>query len=133
MPKATKLAPAEAEIMDGIWEMEPPVTVREVHSKLYPNGEKALTTVQTMMNILADKGFLSRKKTGMVNFYTPKLSREQAAQMEARSLVSRLFHGSFGALAAHLINSGSLSKEELRELKTLIDSKASDKEDSKKK
>ncbi len=132
MPKANKLAPAEAEIMDGIWDMEAPVTVRQVHSRLYPNGEKALTTVQTIMNILVDKGVLSRRKTGMVNFYTPKLTREQAAQMEARSLVSRLFHGSFGALAAHLINSGSLSRDELNQLKELIEARAQDSQEKKK-
>lgn len=60
----------------------------------------------------------------MVNFYTPVLSRQEAAGLETRSLVSRMFKGSFGALAAHLIDSGELSREDLDALKALIEARA---------
>ncbi len=79
--------------------------------------------MQTMMNILVKKGFLQKEKIGMVNFYTPTLSREQFAQRETRSLVARIFHGSFGALANYLVSSGELSQEELNELRALIEAK----------
>ena len=123
MKKPKKLAESEWEIMLGIWKMEPPVTVRDVHSKVYPNGEKAYTTIQTIMNSLVDKGFLGRKKIGMVNFYDPAYSKEDAASNETENLVSRLFQGSFGALANYLINSGELSQSDLKEIKNLIDEK----------
>lgn len=116
-----KLSPAESELMDCIWKMPKRVTVREVHQQLFPNGEKAYTTVQTMLNILTDKKFLRRKKIGMVNFYSAKVSREQAMKNETRSLVASIFHGSFGALATHLIKSGELNRQELDEIKKLID------------
>jgi len=118
-----RLAEAEGEVMDGVWDLDDSVTVREVHEKLYPNGEKAYTTVQTIMNILTEKGVLSRKKIGPVNVYTALLSREDVARDETQSLVSRMFEGSFGALAAYLVNSDTLSREELDELKSLIDEK----------
>ena len=119
--KIKKLSPAESELMDCIWKMPKRVTVREVHQQLFPNGEKAYTTVQTMMNILTDKKFLRRKKIGMVNFYSAKVSREQAMKNETRSLVASIFHGSFGALATHLIKSGELNRQELDAIKKLID------------
>ena len=112
--------------MDQVWDFDRPMTVREVHEALYPNGEKAYTTVQTIMNILTDKGVLSRQKIGPVNVYSPALSREDAARDETQSLVSRMFEGSFGALATYLVNSDTLSREELDELKSLIDKKESD-------
>ena len=118
-----KLNEAEWEIMEGIWRFNRPVTVREIHELLYPNGEKAYTTVQTFMNILTEKGFLKREKTGLVNFYTPTLTQEEAARLETRKLVSRLFRGSFGAFASYLINSGELSDEDLKQLKSLIEQK----------
>ena len=121
MAKNKRLAEAEWEIMDGVWDLDRTVTVREVHDHLYPNGEKAYTTVQTTMNILTDKGGLSRRKIGPVNVYTPVLSRQVAANEETRSLVSRMFEGSFSALAVHLVDSGSLSRKELNKLKSLID------------
>ncbi|RMD96375.1 MAG: BlaI/MecI/CopY family transcriptional regulator [Calditrichaeota bacterium] len=123
MKKRKKLNEAEWEVMEGVWHFSKPVTVRQVHSLLYPNGEKAYTTVQTFMNILVEKGFLKREKIGMVNFYAPNLSREDAAQMETKNLVSRIFHGSFGALANYLINSGELSEQDLQKIKNLIEKK----------
>ena len=121
--KPKKIAEAEWDLMLGIWDLEPPVSVRDVHNYLYKNGEKAYTTVQTLMNILVDKGFLTRKKLGMVNFYTPTLSRQKATDAETHSLVAKLFSGSFGELANYLIKSGELSKDDLAAIKQLIDEK----------
>lgn len=121
MKKPKKLAEAEWEIMDGVWQFSKPLTVRELHEHLYPEGQKAYTTVQTIMNILVDKGFLCKKKIGMVNFYTALLSREKFAKRETRSLVSRIFDGSFGALANYLVESGELSQRELNQLKAIIE------------
>ncbi len=126
MAKKRKLNEAEWEIMEGVWHFDRPVTVREVHEVLYPQKQKAYTTVQTIMNILTDKGFLQREKRGKVNFYTPTLSREDAARMETQNLVSRLFQGSFGALANYLINSGQLTEKDLQEIKALLDQKDRD-------
>ena len=124
MAKVKRLPPAEAEVMGAVWQMEGSVTVRQVHSRLYPDGEKAYTTVQTVMNKLVQKGFLARQKTGMVNFYSRLITLEEAAEEETGTLVSRLFQGSFGALATFLVGSGELSQEELDDLKRLIDEKA---------
>ena len=120
MKKPKRLSEAEWEIMLGIWDGPVPATVRDIHTRLYPNGEKAYTTVQTIMNILHEKGFLTREKIGLVNFYSPTLSREEAASQETGSLVSRLFHGSFGALANYLIDSDMLTQQDLQKLKAMI-------------
>ena len=123
MNRKKRLAEAEWEVMDGVWQMDRTVTVREIRERLYPDGEKAYTTVQTIMNILVDKGVLAKQKIGPVNVYTAVISRKDAAQDETQSLVSRMFQGSFGALATYLIDSGELSQEELDELKALIDAR----------
>lgn len=123
MAKKQKLSDAEWEIMQSVWDNNTPITVRELHTALYPNGEKAYTTVQTLMNILFEKGFLRREKIGMVNFYRPALSRQQATSNETTSFVSKLFDGSFGALANYLINSNALTTDDLQKLKKLIESK----------
>ncbi len=118
-----RLSEAEWEVMDGVWHLDRQVTVRDVVDYLYPNGEKAYTTVQTIMNILFEKGVLNRRKIGPVNVYMPTLSREDAAQVETRTLVSRMFEGSFGALATYLVDSGELSQGELDELRALIEAR----------
>ncbi len=123
MAAKKRLAEAEWEVMDGVWHLDRQVTVRDVVDYLYPNGEKAYTTVQTIMNILFEKGVLNRQKIGPVNVYKSALSREDAAQDETRTLVSRMFEGSFGALATYLVDSGELSQKELDELRTLIEAR----------
>ncbi len=123
MATKKRLSEAEWEVMDGIWHLDRQVTVRDVIDYLYPNGEKAYTTVQTIMNILFEKGVLNRQKIGLVNVYTPTLSREDEAQVETRTLVSRMFEGSFGALATYLVDSGELSQKELDELRVLIEAR----------
>lgn len=120
MKKTKRLAEAEWKIMDCIWKATKPITVREIHQQLYPAGEKAYTTVQTTTNILVEKGFLRKDKIGMVNFYFPTISKQEFAKHETRTLVSRIFQGSFGNLATYLVDSGELSEGELLELKKLI-------------
>ncbi len=120
------LSRVEWEIMDGVWKFPDRVTVREVHGCLYPKGQKAYTTVQTIMNILVEKGYLTKEKIGMVNFYLPTTSQKEMAHKEARSLVSRAFDGSFFALANYLVDSGSLSQKDLNLLKGLIEAKESE-------
>lgn len=115
-----KPSPVEWEIMETIWNLGGSPSVREVLEQAYPNGEKAYTTVQTIMNNLETKGFLARKKIGLVNFYKPTRKRETMVKEETRGLVSKVFRGSFAALANYLINSDSLTPDDISELKAII-------------
>ena len=123
MSKTPKLTPAEWEIMTAVWDLDGPATVRDVPERAYPNGEKAYTTVQTVMNTLQKKKLLRRKKTGLVNFYSPTRTKEEATRSEMSSLVKRVFGGSIPALANSLLSLDDLSLEEIERIKRLIDEK----------
>jgi len=123
MSQNKKLTPVEWEIMDTIWELKKPSSVRDVCKEAFPNGEKAYTTIQTVMNTLEKKGFLNREKIGLVNFYTPQKSREKIIRSEMAQVVSRMFEGSVPAMANFLINTENLSLEELKEIKFILDKK----------
>lgn len=124
MLKRRKLTPAEWEIMEAVWELKGSPSVREVLEHAFPGGHKAYTTVQTVMNNLAKKGLLRRKKKGLVNFYTPTRSRDQMVRKEMKSIVSRIFDGSVPALANYLIKSGDLGVKEIEEIKQVLESRA---------
>jgi len=109
--------------MEAIWQLGEAPSVRDVLGHAFPKGEKAYTTVQTIMNTLEKKGVLERKKIGLVNFYSPTRSREQMVRFEMSALVSRIFDGSIPALANYLINSGNLSLEEIETIKSLLKKK----------
>ncbi|MFC1568794.1 BlaI/MecI/CopY family transcriptional regulator [bacterium] len=123
MPAPIKLTPVEWEIMDVIWKLGGSPSIRDVVNHAYSNGEKAYTTIQTVMNTLEKKGYLKRKKTGLVNFYTPARSRKQMIKTEMSSMVSRIFHGSVPAFANFLFDSENLSLEEIEQMKTLLEKK----------
>ena len=114
---SNKLTPVEWEIMETIWEIGGTPSVREVWEHAFPNGEKAYTTVQTFMKTLEKKGFLTGKKIGLVNFYTPTRTRNEMVKAETSNLVSRVFDGSVPALANYLIDSQDLTLEEIRSIK----------------
>ena len=123
MSNTEKLTPAEWEIMETIWQLGGAPSVREVLEKAFPDGQKAYTTVQTIMNILEKKGLLKRKKQGLVNFYKPAKSREQMVKFEMSQLVSRMFKGSIPAFANYLINSEDLTLKEIDKIKGLLGEK----------
>ncbi len=123
MSKKIKLTPAEWEIMETIWTFDRPPSVRDVLEQAFPNGEKAYTTVQTIMNTLERKGVLGRKKIGLVNFYSPRKSREELVKTEMKSLIQRIFHGSAPALTNFLLAKEDFDLDEINELKKLIEVK----------
>ncbi len=123
MTKKIKLTPVEWEIMEAVWELGGSPSIRDVVEHAFPKGEKAYTTVLTIMNILEKKGLLTRKKIGLVNFYTPVKSRDQMVKTELSLLLSRVFDNSVPALASHLINSTDLSLKELEKIKEILKKK----------
>jgi predicted transcriptional regulator len=66
----------EAAIMDEVWSMGRPVMVRDVVERLEPVRGSAYTTVQTVMEILYRKGWLTREKDGRAYRYLPSANRE---------------------------------------------------------
>lgn len=121
MKKKYNLSALEWEIMEVIWRIGGTPSVRQVLEAAYPNGEKAYTTVQTVMNNLENKGFLRKEKIGLVNFYHPLKKKEELISKETGNFVRKVFNGSFQALANYIIASDSLNDEEIADLKKIID------------
>ena len=123
MSKRSKLTPVEWEIMESVWSLGNRTTARDVFNHAFPNGGKAYTTVQTILNNLHSKGMLKREKIGMVNFYTPKKSRKNMVKSEFSFFLSRVFNGSIQALADFLMDSDNLNTKDLKAIKMLVDKK----------
>jgi BlaI family transcriptional regulator, penicillinase repressor len=119
MATTHELSAAEWELMAVIWEAGAPMTVREMMDSAYPNDEKAYTTVQTLMNILVEKGVLRREKVGPVNVYTAVVRREQVLDASMSTVADRMFRGNFGAMASFLVNR-KLGEEDIAALRRLL-------------
>lgn len=102
--------------MRAMWRLEAG-TVEDVRSELPPRYRGAYTTVQTVLNRLADRGLLSRHKRGNAIEYRPKLTE---AQYLSRSIAETLAGASSDARQAALAQLvGGLDAREMEELRRL--------------
>lgn len=121
----------EWEIMTVIWDLGGQVTVKNVMDAKYPDGEKAYTSVQTVMEILVDKGFLKKDKFGPINVYKPAKKRNDAVLKETKIFINKVFGGSFQKMANFLIEDSGLSEREYEYLKKIIEKKGKKSEEKK--
>jgi BlaI family penicillinase repressor len=114
-----KLTNAELEIMHVVWELDG-ATVREVHERLNQRRTLAYTTVMTMMNILEEKGHLTRHKQGRAYRYEPVRPKSQVISGMVDDFVGKVFDGSARPLVLGLVKDRKLSEKDLEEIARLI-------------
>ena len=93
----------ETEVIEAVWQRGE-ASVREVMDALNAGAEKerAYTTYMTIMARLDSKGLLERRREGKTDFYAPRYTREQYADLRARAEVESIID-QFGELAlAHI-------------------------------
>lgn len=111
---------SELEILEILWETGP-ATVREVNEKLEKKGRNVVyTTTLKTMQIMAEKGFLTRALNGRMHVYTAKVQ----ASATRNALIDRIVNAAFGGSAAKMVlqalGNHKASAEELHEIKALI-------------
>jgi predicted transcriptional regulator len=125
-PQESSPAPSDREldILKVFWEVgEAPV--RTIHQKMAPNGEFALTTIQTLVRIMADKGFLQVRNVNRTLYYKPTYTIEQAGSR----FLHKVFDGAVDRLVLSMLRAENLSAEELAEIEQLIVQARKEKED----
>jgi predicted transcriptional regulator len=117
MPDDDRIAgELQAQLMAALWRLGAG-TVEQVRAELPPLYRGAYTTVQTVLNRLAERGLLSRRKVGNAFEYRPKVSE---ADYLARSIARTLAGASSGARQAALARLiADLDKRELSEVQQL--------------
>ena len=117
--KVPKLTTYELQLMETLWELGL-ASVRELQEALPTNRRPAYTTVQTMVYRLEEKGALKRvKKIGNAHIFEPVITRQGTHRRLVEELVE-LFGGSAQPLMAHLVESGKLTLEDVRELEVTL-------------
>ena len=111
LPKLTKI---ELRIMEALWTAGAS-SVREIQEALPAKNRPAYTTVQTMVYRLEAKGAVRRvKKIGNAHVFEAAISRDSAQRRLIDDLLS-FFGGRTQPVMAHLIESGRLTLEDVKE------------------
>jgi predicted transcriptional regulator len=95
------LAPLELDCMNALWPCGE-ATVRQIQEALRPTRPRAYTTIMTILDRLAQKGIVRRRKLGRAWVYRAGISADQARAHAVSQVVDGFFGGSAGALATHL-------------------------------
>jgi len=116
LPKLSKL---ELQIMDALWNRGAS-SVREIQEAFPDKGRPAYTTVQTMVYRLEEKGAIRRtKKIGNAHIFEAVISRASAQRRLIDELLA-FFGGSSQPVVAHLIESGNLTLDDVKEAEQLL-------------
>jgi len=93
--------PLELECLKALWTLGEG-NVKDVRYALEPARDLAYTTVMTVLDRLAHKGVVSRRKAGRSFVYTPAVTRDALRRPAVRELLENFFDGSEQALIAYL-------------------------------
>ncbi|HWB86513.1 MAG TPA: BlaI/MecI/CopY family transcriptional regulator [Bryobacteraceae bacterium] len=111
---------AELEILTVLWSIGP-ATVRDVHTAISRRRPAQYSTILKFMQIMAEKGLVRRDEKQRAHIYQAARPREWTQRQLAGDLLNRAFSGSAKALLMGALSARKASKEELAELRKLLD------------
>jgi predicted transcriptional regulator len=119
MPRLPRPTEAELAILRVLWERGPS-TVRQVFVALADARETGYTTTLKLMQIMAEKGLVTRDESSRTHIYTARASQGHTQRQLITDLVDRAFGGSAAALVLQALSSHPASPKELAEIEKLI-------------
>jgi predicted transcriptional regulator len=112
---------AELDVLRALWELGP-ATIRALTDRLYPRGGTSeYGTVQKLLERLSGKDLVTRRAEGRQNVFRATVNREELVARRLRDTAEELCDGSLTPVITQLVNAGELSREELRELRKVVD------------
>ncbi|MBN2294293.1 MAG: BlaI/MecI/CopY family transcriptional regulator [Pirellulales bacterium] len=119
-PKSDSPTPGELEVLKILWE-HGPSTVRQVMERLSRERPRHYTSFMSLLNVMTDKGLVTREPQGRAFVYEAAVSQEKTSGKMLEDLLQRAFEGSASALVARLLDRSSPSEEELKQIHELIE------------
>jgi predicted transcriptional regulator len=115
------LPDAEQAVLKVLWQ-NGDATIREITDVLYPGGDAAhYGTVQKLLERLQGRGCAARRRQGRAHVYTATVERDDLLRDRLREAAEKLCEGSYSPLLTQLVDARSLSPEEIRTLRALVD------------
>ena len=118
--KPPKPTASELEILRVLW-ARGPSTVREVHDALSESRSMGYTTVLKLLQIMTAKGTVHRNEAQRAHVYEAQLPAVETKRQLAGDVLQRVFEGSASQLMMHILSGRRTSREELDELRRLLD------------
>lgn len=124
MKELPKISEAEWEVMKIIWENNP-CTSNQVIEQLENSTEWMPKTIKTLITRLVKKNVLGFNVEGRVYYYYPLLTKQECVKAESHSFLKRIYNGTLKSMLINFIEENELTKEEIDELKEMLDERKS--------
>ena len=111
---------AELAILNVLWERGPS-TVREVHDALSSTQDSGYTTVLKLMQIMTDKGLVTRDESQRAHVYSSREGEQKTQRQLLGDLIDRAFGGSPTKLVMQALSASRASAEELTAIRRMLD------------
>ena len=111
---------SELEILRVLWERGPS-TVRDVHEALREKKDLGYTTVLKLLQIMTANGTVRRNEEQRAHVYEACQPATETKRQLVGDVLQRVFEGSASELMIHALEGRRTSKEELHELRRLLD------------
>lgn len=114
-----QLSKSEEQLMEVIWQQGTAFMKDLIDAS--PDPKPASTTVATLLKRMQEKGFVGYTVFGNSRQYYALVSKEDYFSKHVRGIIKNFFGNSMAQFASFFTNAANLSKEELEDLKRVID------------
>jgi predicted transcriptional regulator len=118
--KPFKPTEGELEILQVLW-CRGAATVREVHEELLKYKEAGYTTTLKLMQIMFEKGLVTRDASHKTHVYQPAVSREKTQNFLVNKMIDTLFAGSPAQLVMQALGNHKATPDELEAISRFLD------------
>jgi BlaI family transcriptional regulator, penicillinase repressor len=123
--ETSSLTDLQLAVMRALWSIGEG-TVAEVMAAMAADGrELAPTTVATLLQRLGKQGWVKHRKNGRLFVYRARVDEKQAASSVLQRVLRGFFGGKISALTAQLLESEDVSREDLEQMRRLLERKGS--------
>jgi BlaI family transcriptional regulator, penicillinase repressor len=119
MEKPLRPTDAELAILRVLWQRGPS-TVKDVHKVLDATKKTGYTTVLKFMQIMVEKGLVSRDESSFAHVYQAHIPQEQTQRTLVADLLERAFEGSTSRLLLQALATKKATPEELAEIRKIL-------------
>lgn len=115
-----RLPDSELDIMLALWSGHLEMSRLEIENVVNEKKNLAPTTILSLLSRLEKKKFVSVKKQGKMNLYSPLISREEYQRNESKSVLEKLYGNSIKKFVTALYQNDQLDAEDIQELNDFL-------------
>ena len=119
-PAASQPTEVELQILAILWQ-QGAATAREIHNEIVLDREINYSTTVKMLAVMLEKSLVNKDDSVRPQLFSAATTQKRTQSRLLRDLVQRAYDGSTGSLVLQALSSKRATKEELAEIRQLLD------------